>query len=130
MRIVFYFFIIFFYSFFAHAKWFSNDIYIECSPSNIFVTNDSKKLLFHITDTKWCVIDIVYYNEKCAMVSTFNSNVIKTINLTKDKSTTAEFYNEDVYWMLNRDAGNAAVYSSKTNKILSPVHTCKKREKI
>ena len=130
MRKIIYFIVFFLYSSFALAGLFTKEIYIDCTPSNIFLTNDSKKLMLRITDSKWCVYDVMFKGERCGNVSTFNSKTVRTENLVIGNSATAEYYNEDVYWELNRNNSTVAVYSAKTNEILSPVHTCKKRGKI
>ena len=94
--------------------------------------------MLRITNSKWCVYDVMREDigeigrsgERCGDVSIFNSKIVRTKNLVNGNSTTAKYYNEDVYWKLNRNNSTVAVYSAKTNEILSPVHTCKKRRKI
>ena len=86
--------------------------------------------MLRITNSKWCVYDVMNIGERCGDVSIFNSKIVRTKNLVIGESATAEYYNEDVYWKLNRNNSTVAAYSAKTNKILSPVHTCKKRGKI
>ena len=138
MKKIVYFILIFFYSSFALAGLFTREIYIDCTPSNIFLTNDPKNLMLRITNSKWCVYDVMREDigeigrsgERCGDVSIFNSKIVRTKNLVNGNSTTAKYYNEDVYWKLNRNNSTVAVYSAKTNEILSPVHTCKKRRKI
>ena len=93
-------------------------------------TQDTGYLIKSINKKKWCGVSENGESTGCADVSKYNSKLVKTEILKVGKSRTANLFQQDVYYMLDRRTGLMCVYSAKTNKIVSEPLMCEKRKPL